>query len=48
MQMGDSVVADIKTKVDTLDNTDITPVLDAVQDNFEVTKIVSVEVQKLN
>jgi hypothetical protein len=43
-----ATIAEIQTKVDTLENTDITPVLDAVQDNFEVTKIISVEVQKLN
>jgi hypothetical protein len=43
-----ATIAEIQTKVDTLDNTDITPVLDAVEDNFEVTKIISVEVQKLN
>jgi hypothetical protein len=43
-----ATIAEIQTKVDTLENTDITPVLNAVQDNFEVTKIISVEVQKLN
>jgi hypothetical protein len=43
-----ATIADIQTKVDTLENTDITPVLEVVQDNFEVTKIISVEVQKLN
>jgi hypothetical protein len=41
-------ITEIKNKVETLDNTDITPILEAVEDNFEVTKIISVEVQKLN
>jgi hypothetical protein len=41
-------ITEIKNKVDTLENTDITPILEAVEDNFEVTKIISVEVQKLN
>jgi len=43
-----ATIAEIQTKVDTLENTDITPILEAVEDNFEVTKIISVEVQKLN
>jgi hypothetical protein len=41
-------ITEIKNKVETLDNTDINPILEAVEDNFEVTKIISVEVQKLN
>jgi hypothetical protein len=41
-------ITEIKNKVETLENTDINPILEAVEDNFEVTKIISVEVQKLN
>jgi hypothetical protein len=41
-------ITEIKNKVETLENTDINPILEAVEDIFEVTKIISVEVQKLN